>query len=386
MSAFDFDELPERRGTGSIKWERYPDYTPFWVADMDFVSPPCVVEALQKRVAQGVFGYAHPHAGLIESVLGYLDRMQGAQVKQEDLIHLPGMVPALSIACRAFCEPGDAVMINAPVYYPFFDVASDAGAEVIDVPHVRDEVTWRFNWEAMEAAVTPRTRVLILCNPQNPLGRAYTEDEIVQLAEFCAKHNLVLVSDEIHCDLILDPQQTHFSTLRLPAQFRQQLVTLQAPSKTYNIAGLGYSFAVIENPETRRKFTKAQGRTLPEINLLALVAAEAAYRDGEPWRQELITYLRGNRDVLAEFIRSEIPELTIHEHAATYLYLIDCSRLEISVKPSRFFAEQAGIFLSDGTPFGGPQHVRFNFGCPRDHMLKGLHAMRDAVKRNSNHA
>ncbi|MCA9043667.1 MAG: PatB family C-S lyase [Planctomycetaceae bacterium] len=386
MSAFDFDELPERRGTGSIKWERYPDYTPYWVADMDFVSPPCVVEALQNRVAQGVFGYAHPHDGLIESVLGYLERMHGAEVAKEDLIHLPGMVPALSIACRTFCEPGDAVMISSPVYYPFFDVASDAGAEVIDVPHIRDEVTWRFNWDAMEAAITPRMRVLILCNPQNPLGRAYTEDEIVQLAEFCAKHNLVLVSDEIHCDLILDPQQTHFSTLRLPVEFRQQLVTLQAPSKTYNIAGLGYSFAVIENPETRRKFTKAQGRTLPEINLLALVAAEAAYRDGEPWRQELITYLRGNRDVLAEFIQNEISELTIHEHAATYLYWIDCSRLDICVKPSRFFAEQAGIFLSDGTPFGGPQHVRFNFGCPRDHMLKGLHAMRDAVKRNSNHA
>lgn len=376
----DFDTLPHRRGTGSIKWERYPDYIPYWVADMDFVSPACVLEAMHRRVDHGVFGYAHAHAGLVEAVLQYLKEMHQSSATEKDLVHLPGLVPALSLACRAYAKPGDQVMISSPVYYPFFHVAADAGAELIDVPHIRDEVTWRFDWDAMEAAVTPRTRVLILCNPQNPLGRVFSEAEITQLADFCERHDLLLVSDEIHCDLILDPEQQHFSTLRLPEKYHERLITLMAPSKTYNVAGLGYSFAVIQNDEVRRRFLKAKGCTLPEINLLAMVAAEAAYRDGEPWRRELIAYLRKNRDTLADFIRREVPALTIHEHAATYLYWIDCSKLNVP-NPCQFFAKEAGVFLTDGGPFGGAQHVRFNFGCPRSHMLAGLHEMRNAVTR-----
>lgn len=375
---FDFDRLPERRGTGSIKWDRFPDYTPYWVADMDFPSPDCVVDALHRRVDHGVFGYAHAHAGLDEAVIDYLARVHESRVGAEEIIHLPGLVPALSLACRAYADEGDQVMISSPVYYPFFKVAADAGAELIDVPHIRDEVTWRFDWDGMEKAVTPRTRVLILCNPQNPLGRVFGRDEIERLADFCERHDLVLVADEIHCDLILEDDQPHFSALRLPESFRERLVTLMAPSKTYNIAGLGYSFAVIEDAALRRKFTAAKGCTMPEINALAMYAAEAAYRDGEPWRRDLIAYLRENRDVLAEFVRGEMPSLTIHEHAATYLYWIDCSALDVS-NPCQFFAKEGGIFLTDGGPFGDGRHVRFNFGCPRDHMLKGLEAMKKAM-------
>ncbi|MBD3674155.1 MAG: putative C-S lyase [Planctomycetaceae bacterium] len=377
---FNFDVLPERRGTGSIKWERFPEYTPFWVADMDFASPDCVVEALHRRVDHGVFGYAAAHTGLIESVLDYLSTMHGVEADEKDLVHLPGMVLALSLACRALCEPGDQVMINSPVYYPFFKVPADAEAELIDVPFTRDETTWRFDWDAMEAAVTPRTRILILCNPQNPLGRAFSEEEIQQLADFCERHDLVLLSDEIHCDLILEDDQPHYSALKLPESFQKRLIILMAPSKTYNIAGLGYSFAVIRDPELRRKFNSARGCTVPEINALAMYAAEAAYRDGEPWRRDLIEYLRGNRDLLAEFIRNEIPVLKIHEHAATYLYWIDCTELDVS-SPVQFFAQEAGVFLTDGTPFGSSRHVRFNFGCPREHMLEGLQAMKAAVDR-----
>lgn len=377
---FNFDKLPQRRGSGSIKWDRYPNYTPYWVADMDFASPDCVIEALHRRVDHGVFGYANAHPGLIEAMLDYLERMHGTRVTENALVHLPGMVPALSLACRAFAKPGDQVMINSPVYYPFFHVAADAGAELIDIPHVRDDITWRFDWDAMEAAITPRTRVLILCNPQNPLGRVFSEEEIKRIADFCTRHDLVLVSDEIHCDLILDPDQQHYSTLRLPEAFRERLVTLMAPSKTYNIAGLGYSFAVIGNDDLRRRFNQARGCTLPEISLLAMVAAEAAYRDGEPWRRDLIEYLRGNRDLLREFVDREMPVLKVYEHAATYLYWIDCAKLNVP-NPARFFAEEAGIFLTDGGPFGSGQHVRFNFGCPRDHMLSGLQAMKDAIAR-----
>lgn len=383
---FDFDLMPERRGTGAIKWDRFPEYTPYWVADMDFRSPDCIVDALHRRVDHGVFGYANAHPELEATVLDYLARVHGAsQVTGQQIVHLPGMVLALSLACRAVCEPGDSVMISSPVYYPFFKVAADAGAELIDVPHIRGEEhgtaeTWRFDWDAMEAAVTLRTKLLILCNPQNPLGRVFSPEEIQRLADFCERHDLVLVADEIHCDLVLDPEQAHFSALRLPEKFRERLITLMAPSKTWNIAGLGYTFAVIENDALRAKFNGAKGCTVSEINALAMVAAEAAYRDGEPWRRDLIAYLRENRDVLAEFVRSEMPELTIHEHAATYLYWIDASRLEVS-NPCQFFAKESGIFLTDGGPFGDRQHVRFNFGCPRDHMMKGLEAMKEALDR-----
>lgn len=379
MSETNFDHLPERQGTGAIKWDRFPGYRPFWVADMDFLSPDCVVEAIQSRTAHGIFGYAHAHEGLVSSVLAYLKTIHGVEAEADELVHLPGMVPALSMACRAFAEPGDQIMINSPVYYPFFHVAADAGAETVAVPHIRDSVTWRFDWEAMEAAVTPSTKLLILCNPQNPLGRVFSEQEVLHLAEFCERHDLILVADEIHCDLILDPDQKHYSALRLREGFQQRLITLMAPSKTYNIAGLGYSFAVIKDPELRRRFVKAKGCTLPEINALSMYAAEAAYRDGEPWRQSLVQYLRENRDALATFVRQEMPSLSIHEHSATYLYWIDCSALGLS-HPSQFFAEKANVFLTDGTPFGSRQHVRFNFGCPRWYMLEGLEEMRTAIK------
>lgn len=381
---FNFDEKLERRGTGSIKWDRYPDYEPFWVADMDFRSPDCVVEAIHRRTDQGVFGYAMPHDGLVEAVLGYLSSMHNVQATADELVHLPGMVPALSLACRAFTDPGDEVMICAPVYYPFFHVAKDSESKIVSVPHVRGEgsddamTTWRFDWEAMEAAVTERTSMLILCNPQNPLGRVFTQAEVLQLAEFCERHDLILISDEIHCDLVLDPEQTHFSCLNLPQKFQSRLVTLMAPSKTYNIAGLGYTFAVIGDAELRRKFVAAKGCTVPEINLLAMVAAEAAYSDGEPWRQDLIAYLRTNRDILAEFVRNEMPQIVLHEHAATYLYWMDCSGLE-ETSPVDFFAKQAGVYLTDGRPFGSSVHARFNFGCPQSQMMAGLEAMAKAV-------
>lgn len=374
---FDFDTVPDRRGTGSIKWDRYPDYTPFWVADMDFASPDCVVEALRKRVDHGIYGYAHAHEGLNETIKDYLDRVHGTRIDTADIVHLPGLVPALSLACRAWVKPGEGVMINSPVYYPFFKVSHDADANLIDVPHIRD-TTWRFDWEAMESAVTPQTRLLILCNPQNPLGRVFSQEEIETLADFCERHDLVLVSDEIHCDLILEPDQSHYSALRLPDSLQKRIVTLFAPSKTYNIAGLGYSFAVIRDSKLRSEFNSARGCTLPEINALAMYAAEAAYRDGEPWRQDLIAYLRENRDILASFVREELPALEIHEHAATYLYWIDASALE-KENPCRFFAKEGGIFLTDGGPFGSVQHVRFNFGCPRSLMMEGLEGMKKAL-------
>ncbi|NNC88851.1 MAG: putative C-S lyase [Akkermansiaceae bacterium] len=370
----DFDAVIPRRGTGSLKWDRRPDLDPFWVADMDFASPPAVVEALRERVAHGVFGYPVAHPALVEALVAYLAERHGAQVPADHLAHLGGLVPALSLAGRAFAQPGEAMLTATPVYPPFLGVHRDHNLQLLTTPHVQDGGRWTFDWEHLERTVTAETRIFLLCHPQNPLGRVFPKEEVVRVAEFCARHDLVLVSDEIHCDLVLDEEATPFvSALHLPAELLARTVVLMAPSKTYNIAGLGYSFAVIPDETLRRKFTQARGHILPEINCLAFHAAEAAYRHGEAWRQDLLAYLRGNRDLLTDFVRSRLPGVVVPDIEATYLAWLDFRPAGLE-EPAAHFEKQAGLFLSDGRFFGSPGHARLNFGCPRA-------ALQDALDR-----
>lgn len=376
----DFNVILPRRGTGSIKFDRRPELDPFWVADMDFASPPEILEALHRRVDHGIFGYAQAQPGLVEAIASYLaDRHGLSSLDESHLIHLGGLVPALSLAIRAFCQPSEAVMTCTPVYPPFLSVHRDLpGADLIAVDHVWNNDRWEFNWTAMEAAVTPVTRVFLLCNPQNPLGRVFTSQEILKLAEFCDRHDLVLVSDEIHCDLVLEPEKTpHFSAIHLPEPLANRTITLLAPSKTWNIAGLGYAFALIPDPTLRRKFSAARGHTLSEINALAYVAAEAAYRHGEPWRLALIERLRKNRDLLCDFIRERCNGLSVRPGEATYLAWIDARPLQKG-PPAAYFESASGLFLSGGEMFGGPGHIRFNFGCTEARMFEGLEKIRAA--------
>lgn len=376
---FDFDTPITRRGTGCIKYDRRPELDPFWVADMDFASAPVILDALHKRVDHGIFGYAQPHEGVNEAILAYLRDRRNAVVPIEQVVHLGGLVPALSLAARAFCGNGDAVMTCTPVYPPFIGVHHDAHVSLITVDHVLNDGRWGFDWEAMENAVTPQTKVFLLCNPQNPLGRVFSSEEVEKLAEFCERHDLVLVSDEIHCDLIFDETATpHFSALNLPEALAKRSITLLSPSKTWNIAGLGYAFAVIPDDSIRRKFSAVRGHTLSEINLLSYYAAEAAYRDGEPWRQELMTYLKGNRDALVNFINTQCPGLSVRPGEATYLAWIDARGMGVE-NPAQHFEKKAGLFLSDGAYFGWPGWVRFNFGCPRARVMEGLEKIAGAL-------
>ncbi len=376
---FDFDSMIPRRGSGCIKYDRRPELDPFWVADMDFASSPAILDALHRRVDHGVFGYAQAHGGLNEAVIDYLRDRRGADVPLEHVIHLGGLVPALSLAARAFCGPGDAVMTCTPVYPPFIGVHHDAHVSLITVDHVMSEGRWSFDWDAMENAVTSQTRVFLLCNPQNPLGRVFSAEEVETLAKFCLAHDLVLVSDEIHCDLIFDEAATpHFCALNLPADLAKRTITLLSPSKTWNIAGLGYAFAVIPDDSIRRKFAAARGHTLSEINALSYHAADAAYRAGEPWRLELMDYLRTNRDTLVDFISNRCPGLQVAPGEATYLAWIDARAMGVE-NPAKHFEEKAGLFLSDGAYFGWPGWFRFNFGCPRARMLEGLEKIAAAL-------
>lgn len=379
--SFDFDVPIQRRGTGCIKYDRRPHLDPFWVADMDFASAPVILNALHQRVDHGIFGYAQAHEGLHQAIDLYLQRQHKVSVPREHLIHLGGLVPALSLAGRAFCQNrDDALLTCTPVYPPFINVHHDGAAQLITVDHTLVDGRYTFDWDALEAAVTPQTRVFLLCNPQNPIGRVFTAEEVTRLARFCQHHHLVLVSDEIHCDLILNESATpHFSALHLPDDLRQITITLLSPSKTWNIAGLGYALAVIPDDSIRRRFSSQRGHTLSEINALSYYAAEAAYRDGEPWRQELLAYLRQNRATLDRFLAEHIPTLKPVDAEATYLAWIDARALGVE-NPALFFEEKAGLFLSDGAYFGWPGWIRFNFACTHAHLLEGLEKMAAAVR------
>ena len=378
-SSADFDQIISRKGSGSIKWDRFPKLDPYWVADMDFMSPPCVLEALRERIAHGVMGYAQPHAGLMEAIDQYLRDRHQLKVEEKDIVHLGGLVPALSIAARAFGSAGDTVMTCTPIYPPFLSIHQDAEMDLISVPHILDGGRWGFDWPAMEAAVTANTKIFLLSNPQNPLGRVFTSEEIHKLTDFCQRHDMILVSDEIHCDLILDEKKTpHVCAASLPDELQSRIITLLSPSKTYNIAGLGYAFAVIMDDSLRRKFYSARGHTLPEINCLAYYAAEAAYKEGAPWRQDLLAYLSNNRNTLTSFIADRMPTLITPDIEATYLAWIDCSSMK-KENPAKYFEQEAGIYLSDGSFFGKPGHVRFNFGCPHSRVLDGLEKMAQVI-------
>jgi cystathionine beta-lyase len=286
------------------------------------------------------------------------------------------------MACRAVGAPGDSVITLTPVYPPFLAVHADAEKRLIAVPLAHDEATgggWRIDFDALEEAVRPDTRVFLFCNPHNPVGRVWSREDVEKVADFCLRHDLLFVSDEIHCDLVLEPARTpHFSAARLEGPIRDRLIVLMAASKTYNIPGLALAWALVPNATVRRQFRAGGGKLIPELNPLSYHATQAALRDGEPWRQELLAYLRGNRDHLARVLAERLPKLKLAQPLeATYLAWIDARGLGVD-NPQAFF-EKAGVGLSDGRDFAGPGWVRLNFGCPRATLDEALRRMAAAV-------
>ncbi|MCS6772388.1 MAG: PatB family C-S lyase [Kiritimatiellae bacterium] len=380
MGLYPFDEAPDRTGTGSLKWDRYRgrDVIPLWVADMDFKSPPEVIAALLRRVEHGVFGYTIPYAEVIEETLAYLRRRHGIEARPDWLVWLPGLVPALNLLCRAFCAPGEAVMTCTPVYPPFLSAPVNQERKRIAVPLRLEGDHWGFDWAAMEAAVTPQTRLFILCHPHNPVGRVWRRGELETLLDFCERHDLVLVSDEIHCDLILDDHVPWTPTLVLGERAAGRTITLHSPSKTFNLPGLACAYAVIPNDRLRATFQRACRGIVTEINAFGYAGCAAAYRFGEPWRQELIAYLRANRDLLYSFAKEHLPRILLRPMEATYLAWLDVRGLGVE-HPHRFF-EEAGVGLSNGVDFGAPGFLRLNFGCPRSRLESALERMARALR------
>ena len=363
-----FDTPIERRDSDSIKWGKYAgrDILPLWVADMDFAAPPPVVAALQQRIGHGVFGYGHPWPALEESVLAHLESEYDWRIEAEWIVWLPGLVTGLNVACRAV---DGEVLTATPIYPPFLSAPRFSGRQLNRVALENSDGRWQWNKIALQNASTAATKLFLLCHPHNPVGRCWSREELVDLATFAEQNDLIVCSDEIHCGLILDADKRHIPFASLSADAAKRSITLMAPSKTYNIPGLGCAFAVIPDAVLRRRFLHAMDGIVPHVNVLGLAACEAAYRDCGDWHRELIAYLAANRDLVAVAVNGE-KKAKMNHVEATYLAWIDVRELGLSNPAAHF--EAHGIGLSDGADFGAPGWLRLNFGCPRSTLEEAL--------------
>ena len=381
---FDFDRIIDRHDTDSVKWCMYgPDVLPMWVADMDFISPPAVIEALRSRVEHGVYGYPRENQELSEVIAARLRQLYGWEVQTEWVIHLPGVIAGFNLACQAFASPGEGILIQTPVYSPILHAAESGGFRSAAVELVQAAGGgYEIDFDAFEAAITAQTRVFLLCNPHNPVGRDFRKDELERMAEICLRRGLILVSDEIHSDLVFSGTH-HFPIGSLSPEAAARSVTLMSPSKTYNIAGLQGAFAIIPDKALRKQFLQARRGLIHWVNLFASTAALAAYRDSQDWLDELLVYLEGNCDFLAKAIRERFPHISMQAPEATYLAWLDCRQLPLQGSPFSFFLQEARVALSDGAGFGksGEGFARLNFGCPRSILMEALDRMEAALFR-----
>jgi len=389
---YNFDLTPDRHQSESFKWQTYPpDVIPLWVADMDFCSPEPVIQALQNRVAHGVFGYPRDLHGwaneapeLAELFVKRLADRYHWEVPADALVFFPGVVTAFNLASMAFAAPLGGILIQTPVYPPILTAAHTTNVISQQVELLRQlDGSYQVDWESFEAAFTDQTRMFILCNPHNPIGKMFSQEELSHMAEICLRRNVIICSDEIHCDLVY-PGCEHVPVASLDPEIAARTITLMAPSKTYNLAGLQCSIAIIQNPELRKQLMNARKGLVPWVNLLGLVAAQAAYQDGQEWLDQLLVYLHGNRDCLHQFIQTKLPAIEIGLPQATYLAWLDCRASNIAGSPYQFFLEKAGVALNNGATFGvgGEGFVRLNFGCSRILLLEALERMKFAVDRS----
>lgn len=380
LMKYDFDTPVSRHGTGSLKWQKYvdTDILPFWVADMDYASAPEIVDALRERVNHQVFGYTVPFEEVTNEVVAYLARVHDYRIDPDWLVWLPGLVQGLNLICRSVGNSGDAVMTATPIYPPFRSSPVFSDRKRIEVPCKYNDDRWVLDIEGMEAAVTPETKLFLFCSPYNPIGRAFNREELEAVVDFCKRHDLVLCSDEIHCDLILDEDTSHICTAKIDENVGDRLVTFMSPSKTYNLPGLACAYAIIPDDSIRNAFKHALRGLVTEINCFGYAGCHAAYKYGESWRQQLIPYLRTNRDRLFSYVAEHMPEIKMWPLEATYLAWMDVRGLDLD-DPVAYF-ESFGVGLSNGSDFGMPGYVRFNFGCTYAMLEEGLERMNRAMQ------
>lgn len=383
---YDFDHVINRRNNAGIKWKMYdPDVLPMWVADMDFASPPAIVEALQQTVATADFGYVKPSNELIEVICNRLQRLYNWTVTAEQIVFIPSLVTGIHAACRVVGEPGDGVLMQTPVYPPFVSAPpyheKIAQYAQLAVKQTGKTISYEVDFDAFEAAITDRTRLFLLCNPHNPTGVAYSRADQIRMAEICARNNIVICSDEIHCDLLLG-DTTHVPMASISPEIADRTITMMAPSKTFNVPGLKASFLVITNEELRKTFVKRTEGLVPWVNNLGLVAMLAAYRDCDDWLAELRAYLTSNRDIYVNYVTENLPMLRTTAPTSTYLAWLDFQTAGVPGNPYQFILEKARVALNDGGSFGpgGENFARLNFGCPQSLLLEGLEKIRHVLE------
>jgi len=389
----DFDALVDRTNTDSLKWAKYAagrdsneagrEVIPLWVADMDFAAPSPIISALRQRIDHGVFGYNQPTGSQTDAAVAYLARKFDWTIDPDWLVWLPGLVSGLNVACRAVGTASDAVFTATPIYPPFLSAPKFSGRRVASAPLVRDSAGWLWDFPTVDAVLkTSQAKLFLLCHPHNPTGRVWNEDELWQIALLAEKHNLVVCSDEIHNGLVLSPSRRHRLFATLSPEMAARTITLMAPSKTFNIPGLGCAFAIIPDADLRRRFRDAMHGIVPHVNALGLVATEAALTLCDDWHAALLIYLRGNLRAVERAVAAT-PGLDMRPVEATYLAWIDAREFAADAgieNPARWF-EQHGLGLSDGADFGAPGFVRLNFGTRRALLDEALARLGAACSR-----
>ena len=386
---FNFDKIIDRTNNFSAKWSEMNknfgtnNLLPMWVADMDFLTAPCVMEALKDRLEQGIFGYTTRPSSYNESIVNWLDNRFSWKINQEWLMFSPAVITSISLLIQNLTQKNDKIMIQEPVYSPFHNIVESNERNLVISPLVKlDDGSYVMDYEDIEAKIKD-VKVFILCNPHNPVGRVWTREELTRLGEICLKHNVLVISDEIHSDIILKNHK-HTPFASISKEFRENTITCMAPTKTFNLAGLQSSFLVISNPYYYEVMDKAFSiLDIKRNNAFSLVATEAAYNYGEDWLYELIKYIEDNVDFAIDYIKNHMPQLKVKKPEGTYLLWVDFSNLNVDKEDLKNALINKGrIALSDGSSFGigGDGYYRINLACPRSMVLEGLKRIEFAIK------
>ncbi len=385
---YNFDEIIDRRSSDSIKWATglvfgSDEATPMWVADMDFRVPEPVVEALVQRARHGIFGYVTRPPSFYQAITSWWRRRHGWAIEKPWIVTTTRVVPGLGLAILAFTNPGDKVIIQPPVYPPFLEIVANNGRQLVFNPLKTDGHRYSMDFDDLERlARDSRARMLILCSPHNPVGRVWTRDELLHLGEICLSHHVLIVSDEIHCDLVF-PGYKHLPIASLSPELASSTITFSAPTKTFNIAGLDAAYAIIPDPGLRDIFCNQVGALhLSGSNTFGTIGLEAAYNQGEDWLGQLLQYLECNLDTLEQFFTERVPRIKAYRPEGTYLVWLDCTGLGLEpTELKKFMVHQAKLGLNDGVPFGpgGPGFMRMNVACPRATLIRAFEQLETAV-------
>lgn len=384
---YNFDEIIPRRGTNCVKWDSMEsgDVLPMWVADMDFHTAPAIVEALQRRVAHGIFGYTHVPDTYYEAVTNWFARRHQWQFQREWMIYIPGVVPALSAIIKALTVPGDKVLIQPPVYNCFFSSIRNNGCEIVTNPLLNANNTFTVNYDELEKkASDPKVKAMILCNPHNPAGRVWTREELARIGEICIRHGVTVIADEIHCELVM-PGHTYTPFASLSEEFLRHSVTCLSPSKAFNIAGLQIANIVCADAGIRAKIDKAVNiNEVCDVNPFGVIGTIAAYNEGEEWLLQLLDYLHRNYMYMKTFCTERLPQFPISTLEGTYLAWMDCRALHMpSEELEQALAREAKLRLNAGTMYGaeGEGFMRWNIACPQAVLSEGLKRFESFVTR-----